>query len=176
MANVTGMERLSQLVRCTMKILGAVITLLVVTYDIVLAGSFCVAAICPAWACVALIRFALTLRQPRAVSYDFLVPSMLFAASFINSGLQEHVSVRNEKLVVSLCCRFKETNHKWPESLADLVPDYCDSVPRAKYCVCGGFGYAVTSDECAVLWRLGRLGRPTLRRLGCGMTAEAETK
>jgi len=158
-----------------MKILGTGIAILVVTYDIIVAGSFCVAAICPFWACVALIRCLLALSPPRSVSCDLLVPSILFAASFINSGVQEEVAARNEKLVVSLCCRFKETNDRWPGSLADLVPDYCESVPRAKYCVCGRFLYAVTGDEGAVLWRLSRLGRPTLTTLGCGMTAKANT-
>ena len=77
-----------------------------------------------AWKDKALLRN----RAARAGIYAGM--SVLSAAAILLNNL--HAKRQAERIVLA-CRRYQEKNHRFPDALEELVPDFLPSVPRAKY-------------------------------------------
>jgi hypothetical protein len=69
-----------------------------------------------------------------------------------NDAFQLKVAEANAKRIVAACEKCHAANGRFPRRLDELVPEYMNSFPVAKYCLGSGFSYASSSDNTAKLW------------------------
>lgn len=80
----------------------------------------------------------------------FLAAALLvFGVNWLNNAIARS---RAETLIVAINA-FKKTNQRYPRDLSELVPDFIDQVPRAKYTFnFGEFEYVPAAEEPILLY------------------------
>lgn len=74
---------------------------------------------------------------------------LVFAAAALNNMVAEE----RAKDVIAACELFKDRNGHYPAQLSELVPDFLDKVPGAKYSLAGsGFLYIVRQDSHSLMY------------------------
>jgi hypothetical protein len=85
----------------------------------------------------------------RAAVYGCMV-ILIIAAFFANNAFAEHQAKR----VIAACEQFRAKTGAYPEKLAQLVPDYLGSIPKAKplLMIGSGFQYFARPDNHELLY------------------------
>jgi hypothetical protein len=126
---------------------------IVLTFDVVLSGSFLVATlVCPIWILVSLLKSAIQRPGWGPALTRILIPAMTLMFVRANDAFQLKVAEANAQRIVAACEKYHAANGRFPRKLDELVPEYMNSVPVAKYCLGSGFSYASSSDNTAKLW------------------------
>jgi hypothetical protein len=81
-----------------------------------------------------------------------LIPALTFLFVRANDTFQLRVAEANAQRIVAACEKYHAAKGRFPKRLDELVPEYMNSVPVAKYCLGSGFSYASLSDNTAKLW------------------------
>ena len=108
-------------------------------WDAVLSGSFLMSMLaCPLWFLVSVAQNAA--KQPgwRIALFRIAIPVVTLAIVLANNALQWRIAEANAGRVIKACRDYRVAHGDYPTQLDILVPDYLDSVPRAKYCVMWG--------------------------------------
>jgi len=67
-----------------------------------------------------------------------MIPAVTLALVLGNNSLQWQIAEANADRVIKACQEFRAAHGDYPGQLDELVPDYLDSMPRAKYCLLYG--------------------------------------
>jgi hypothetical protein len=59
---------------------------------------------------------------------------------------------RKAELLIAACEEYRTVNIVYPESLTDLVPDFIDKIPKAKYAYAAGQFHYVSREDSHLLW------------------------
>jgi hypothetical protein len=115
---------------------GALFLLLL---DVVLTGSYLISIlVCPFWFLVSVAKNATERPGWKVALFRIAIPALTLAIVLVNNSLQWQIADANAEQVIKACQDFRAAHGDYPKQLQDLVPDYFDSVPRAKYCVMWG--------------------------------------
>jgi hypothetical protein len=83
------------------------------------------------------------LRAARIAVY-FLMAVAILATIYINNRIAAYQAER----VIAACRQFETKNHRFPDRLPELVPEFLPSVPRAKYTLLyGEFTYFLSYEK-----------------------------
>lgn len=172
------MEQVSSLVAVAMNYFAVVVAAVIIVFDVVLTGSTRLALLCPLWITLSCIRSAFTRPGWSTFLVRCAVPACVMMASVFSSDIQERLAERSTESISLACCRFRNANGRWPRTLNELVPEYFDVLPRAKwrwYGEAGRFLYLPAHDTSGPsLFRWNRIGFGQLTRIQCESTTEPE--
>ncbi|MFO0790490.1 MAG: hypothetical protein U0805_13630 [Pirellulales bacterium] len=111
-------------------------SLFVIFFDVVLSGYYVTAAlICPIWLLVSIVRIRIRYPGNRIAAVRILFPIITLLLVVANSSGQYTMAKSRATQLIQACERYHEANGAYPEQLNDLVPNYVDSIPPAKYCL-----------------------------------------
>jgi hypothetical protein len=168
------MEQVSSLASVAMNYFAMVVAVVIIVCDVVLAGGTRLALLCPLWITISCIRSAVTRPGWFTSGMRCAVPACAMAVSLLNSGVQDRLANRSSQSIARACCRFRSDNGRWPRALDELVPEYCEVLPRAKwrwYGEAGKFLYVPAYDISgpSLFWR-NRIGFGHLTKIQCEST------
>lgn len=113
--------------------------LVVILFDVVISGCYFFSAlVCPIWCIVGAVRAGMKQSEPGVAAARVLIPILTGLLAFANYSAQRTIAMGNAERVIEACERYREANGAYPERLAELVPRYLNSIPRAKYCCSWG--------------------------------------
>lgn len=113
--------------------------LVVILFDVVVCGCYLFSTlVCPIWCIVSAVWAGLKRPEPRVAAARVLIPILTGLLAFANYSAQRTIAMRNAERVIEACERYRKANGAYPERLAELVPRYLNSVPRAKFCCSWG--------------------------------------
>jgi hypothetical protein len=126
-----------------------------IAWDVVLTGSFLLSIpVCPVWFLASLAKNVIQRPGWRCGLVRIAVPVVTPALVLGNNALQWRSANANANRIIDACKEFHAATGKYPGRLDQLVPEYAESVPRAKYCLMFGdfvyFGH--TEDWHSVMW------------------------
>ena len=153
-AGQTGWRRnLGSLVPIYGSLLGACV---LIFFDMVLTGSYAFSALtCPVWFVISLVKARVQRRnvEVRVAVARVLVPAATLAIVLANAGLQREIANSNAERITKACESFHAAHGVYPNRLADLVPQYLGSIPRAKYrLIESEFEYYLDQSAYPMLW------------------------
>jgi hypothetical protein len=121
-------------------VIGAVLLLV---WDGALNGTFVWSWIfCPIWFLVSLLKNAIERPGWGLALVRIGIPALTLGLVRANSDVQLGVAEANAQRVVAACEQYNAANGRFPKNLDELVPQYMNSVPFAKYCLLSGrFAY-----------------------------------
>lgn len=133
---------------------GTLICALVVIFlDVVVSGCYFFSAlVCPIWCIVGAVRAALKRPELGVAAARVLIPIVTGLLAFANDSAQRSIAMDNAQRVIEACERYHKANGAYPERLAELVPRYLNSVPRAKYCCSWGEFWYFGTPQPLLLW------------------------
>ncbi len=106
------------------------------TWDGALCGSFVMSLIfCPVWFFVSLLKNAIERPGWGLALVRIGIPALTLGLVWANNTVQLKVAEANAQRVVAACGAYHAANTRFPVKLDELVPQYLNSVPRAKYCL-----------------------------------------
>ncbi len=132
---------------------GLIASLVLLILDVAVYGTFISAIICPIWFIVSLVK-AIKKRPGWKVGLSrIMIPALTLAIVGVNATLQIKIAEANAKQIVTACEQYRTDNGKFPDKLAELVPTYLSSVPRAKYTLTSGdFRYWNQEGSHQLIW------------------------
>ena len=105
-------------------------------WDGALYGSFVMSMIfCPIWFLVSLLKNAIERPGWGLALVRIGIPALTLAIVRANNAVQLGVAEANAQRVVAACEEYHAANDRFPKNLDELVPQYMNSVPFAKYCL-----------------------------------------
>jgi hypothetical protein len=111
-------------------------------WDGAMFGSFLMSSLfCPIWFLVSLLKNAIERPGWGLALVRIGIPALTLGLVRANSAVQLGVAEANAQRVVVACEEYHAANGRFPKKLDELVPQYMNSVPRAKYCLAGDFAY-----------------------------------
>jgi hypothetical protein len=134
---------------------GSLICALVVLFvDVILDGGYVFSAVvCPIWFLVGVIRAATQRSRQPVGPAVVLIPLATGLLVAVNYHVQTGIATANARSLIQACERYRVVNGNYPERLADLVPRYLDSVPRAKCCCLrNDFSYYASAGGHTLSW------------------------
>ena len=128
--------------------------LVLVFLDVVLDGGYVFsAAICPIWFLVGVIRAATRRSRHPVGAAVILIPLATAFFVAVNYHVQMEIATAHARSLIQACERYRVVNGNYPERLADLVPHYLDSIPRAKCCCLrNDFSYYASAGGHTLGW------------------------
>lgn len=95
-----------------------------------------------------------------AVCGIYLLMSMLILAS---NTINNKMARSRAEVLIEACEKYKDINNEYPEKLSDLVPDFINEIPVAKYTqMSNRFFYIASEDSHLLLYvAVAPFGRPT---------------
>ncbi len=90
---------------------------------------------CPIWFLVSIVKNAIERPGWKLALVRIGIPALTFWLVRVNSDFQLRVAEANARRVVAACEDYHAANGRFPEKLDELVPQYLNSVPLAKYCL-----------------------------------------
>lgn len=132
--------------------------MVVILFDVVDSGCYLFSAmVCPIWCIVGAFRSRESPGReapgPGVAAARVLIPIVTGLLAFANYSAQRTIAMGNAERVIEACERYREANGAYPERLGKLVPQYLNSVPRAKYCCSWGeFRYFEGPPAHMLLW------------------------
>jgi hypothetical protein len=135
--------------------LGAAAVLLAL--DVAFSGSILFSSIlCPIWILVSLLKS--TIHRPGwgLALVRILIPTLTLWLVNANNTFQLRVAEVNAQRVVAACEEFHAANGRFPRKLDELVPQYMNPVPSARYCLgpSSPFYYYYNSDHPMLVWQV----------------------
>jgi hypothetical protein len=126
-------------------------------WDGVFCGSFVMSWIfCPIWFLVSLLKNAIERPGWGLALVRIGIPALTLALVRGNNAVQIGVAEANAQRVVAASEAYHSANGRFPKNLDELVPQYMNSVPLAKYCLgppCR-FEYYYNSGEPMLVWQV----------------------
>jgi hypothetical protein len=112
-------------------------------WDGALTGSYLMSSlVCPIWFLVSLLKNAIERPGWGLALVRIGIPALTLGLVRANSDVQLGVAEANAQRVVAACEQYNAANGRFPKNLDELVPQYMNSVPFAKYCLLSGrFAY-----------------------------------
>jgi hypothetical protein len=124
---------------------GAAAVLL--AWDGVHSASFLTSWIfCPIWILVSLLKSAIHRPGWGLALVRIGIPALTLGLVMANNAVQLRVAEANAQRVVAACEEYHAANGSFPRKLDELVPQYLNSVPVAKYCL-GPWGHFYYSNR-----------------------------
>jgi hypothetical protein len=122
-------------------------------FDVALYGSFISAMVCPIWFLVSLVK-GIKKRPGWVVGLSTItIPVLTLAIVTGNAALQSNIANANAERIILACEQFRTATGKYPDQLAELVPKYLSSVPRAKYALTfSDFRYRNQEGNHLLMW------------------------
>ena len=125
-------------------------------WDGALYGSFLMSMIfCPIWFLVSLLKNAIERPGWGLALVRIGIPALTLGLVWANNAVQLGVAEANAQRVVAACEAYHAANGRFPKSLEELVPQYMNSVPVARYCLLqpGRFDY-YNSGTPMLVWQV----------------------
>ena len=147
---------------CLTAVRGTLIcSLVLIFFDVVVYGCYMFSVlVCPVWCVIAAVRAGLTRAGWGVAAARILIPVVTGLLADANYSVQRTIAMGNAARVIQACERYHEANGAYPERLAELVPRYLSSVPRAKYCCSQSeFWYSGAPRPLLVWWEIPPFGR-----------------
>jgi hypothetical protein len=91
--------------------------------------------VCPIWFLVSLLKNAIQRPGWVLALVRIAIPALTLALVRANDAVQLRVAEANAQRVVAACEEYNTANGTFPKKLDELVPQYMNSVPLAKYCL-----------------------------------------
>lgn len=127
------------------------VALAVLVLDAVLNGTYTLSVIfCPIWFLYSLMKSASSRPGWRLALLRIAIPALTLGLVLTNNALQSKIAETNAAKIISACEEFHAATGAYPKNLAELVPKYMRSVPRAKYCLT--FSEFLYSDRTPMLF------------------------
>ena len=128
---------------------------IVLTLDVVHSGSFLVSALfCPIWILVSLAKSAIHRPGWGLALVRILIPSLTLGIVYANDAFQLRVAEANAQRVVAACEEYHAANGRFPRNLDELVPQYMNSIPGAKYCLGSGSCFNYSRLQPMLWWEV----------------------
>jgi hypothetical protein len=106
------------------------------TAEVEFSASFLMSWIfCPIWFLVSLLKNAIERPGWGLALVRIGIPALTLALVRANNAVQLGVAEANAQRVVAACEAYHAANGRFTEKLDELVPQYMNSVPVAKYCL-----------------------------------------
>ena len=98
-------------------------------------------------------------KQLAACGIYFLMSLLIFASISLNNKIARS----RAEMLIETCEKYKDKNNEYPESLTDLVPDFINEIPVAKYTLNSNRFYYMSSKHSHSLFYMAipPFGRPT---------------
>jgi hypothetical protein len=131
--------------------LGAAAILL--TFDVAFFGWTVLSTVfCPIWILISLLKNSIQRPGWRIALVRIGLPGLIFWLVRVNNDFQIAVAKENAQRVVAACEGYHADNGRFPKNLDELVPQYLNSVPVAKYCLGPSSRFTYTSSGAPKLW------------------------
>jgi hypothetical protein len=105
-------------------------------WDGALTGSYLMSTlVCPIWFLVSLLKNAIERPGWGLALVRIGIPALTLGLVWANNAVQLGVAEANAQRVVAACEAYHAANGRFPEKLDELVPQFLNSVPLAKYCL-----------------------------------------
>jgi hypothetical protein len=90
----------------------------------------------------------------------YLLMSILILTS---NAINNKIARSRAEVLIAACEKYKGKNNEYPENLSDLVPDFINEVPVAKYALMSNRFFYITSKDSHLLFYMAMppFGRPT---------------
>ncbi|WP_068420408.1 hypothetical protein [Planctomyces sp. SH-PL62] len=111
--------------------------------------------ICPIWFLVSLVKNAIQRPGWGLALVRIGIPALTLGLLKANDAVQLRVAEVNAQRIVAACEEYHDDNGRFPKNLDELVPQYLNSVPAAKYCMGppGSFAY-YNSGTPLLVWQV----------------------
>jgi hypothetical protein len=127
--------------------LGGALVLL--AWDGVLSGSFVFSVLfCPVWFLVSVLKNVVQRPGWGIALFRIAIPALTLGMVLGNSNLQSRIARANAERIISACEQYHVAHGSYPSKLEDLVPQYLESLPRAKYCIMMGEFHYWDMGDC----------------------------
>jgi hypothetical protein len=90
---------------------------------------------CPIWFLVSLLKNAIERPGWGLALVRIGIPALTLGLARTNNDVQLGIAEANAQRVVAACEAYHAANGRFPQKLDELVPQYLNSVPVAKYCL-----------------------------------------
>jgi hypothetical protein len=105
-------------------------------WDGALTGSCLLSSlVCPIWFLVSLLKNAIERPGWRPALVRIGIPALTLGLVIANNAVQLGIAEANAQRVVAACEQYHAANGTFPKKLDELVPQYLNSVPVARYCL-----------------------------------------
>ena len=123
-------------------------------WDVAWGGTFIFSIqVCPVWFLVSILKNAIQRPGWKIALFRIAIPVATLGLVLANNAFQYRMAESNAARVVTACEEFHAANGKFPQTLDDLVPQYMQSMPRAKYCLgYGEFLYWNMEERPMLMW------------------------
>jgi hypothetical protein len=122
-------------------------------FDVAFSGSLLMSSIvCPIWFLVSLLKNAIERPGWSLTLLRIGIPVLTLALVRANNAVQLGVAEANAQRVVAACEAYHAANGRFPEKLDELVPQYINSVPVARYCLGPSCFFYYSSFGTPKLW------------------------
>ena len=91
--------------------------------------------VCPVWFVVSVLRAAIHRPGWGLALARVGIPAVTLGLVWANDAYQLGVAEANARRIIAACEAYHAANGLFPEKLDELVPQYLESVPLAKYCL-----------------------------------------
>jgi len=88
---------------------------------------------CPIWFLVSVIKSAIQKPGWTVALVRAAIPLVTLAVVLGNSAVQSRIAKANAERIIAACEKFRAGNGRFPNTLDELVPEYMQFIPRAKY-------------------------------------------
>jgi hypothetical protein len=123
-------------------------------WDGAFSGSFLFSIlVCPFWFLGSVLNNAVKRPGWRLGLLRIAIPPLTLGLVLDNDAIQYRIATAKAPRVAAACEEFHAANGRFPKTLDELVPQYLESVPRAKYClVWGEFQYWNNDEHAILVW------------------------
>ncbi len=123
-------------------------------WDVVISGSFCASLlICPIWFLVSILKNLIQRPGWKIALFRIAIPAATLGLVLANNALQCRMAESNATRIITACEKYHAANGTFPQTLDDLVPQYMQSIPRAKNCMMfGEFRYWNMEESHTLEW------------------------
>ncbi|WP_165227074.1 hypothetical protein [Aquisphaera insulae] len=134
---------------------GVVAAAVLLACDVAFSGSYLMSIIvCPIWFLVSLIRNAIQRPGWCLALVRIGLPALTLGLVWINTDVQLKIAEANARRIVAACEAYHAAHGRFPEKLDELVPNYMNSVPVAKYCLGPGSRFQYYSKQPLLWWEV----------------------
>jgi hypothetical protein len=123
--------------------------------DVGFSGSILMSTIfCPIWILVSLLKSVIHSTGWGLALARILIPALTLGLVRANNAVQLGVAEANAHRIVAACEEYHAANGHLPGNLDELVPQYMNSIPVAKYCLGPWSRFSYTSRSSMLFWHV----------------------
>ena len=109
---------------------------------------------CPIWILVSVIKSAIQRPGWGLALARLAIPVVTLLVARVNNEFQLTVANKNAERVVAACEKFRVDHGRFPTNLDELVPQYLNSTPFAKYCLGPGGRFFYSAAQPMLAWEV----------------------